>query len=124
MSPPTRASIVCLVGPTAVGKTSVSLKLADRLQAEIVSMDSRLLYRSMDIGTAKPTQEERDAIPHHLLDVADPGETWSLANYRKALMAVIDDLACAWDAAAPGRGNRPILQITGRGLGAANDEGV
>jgi tRNA dimethylallyltransferase len=74
--------LVCLVGPTGVGKTEVALLLAQRLQAEIVSADSRLLYRGMDIGTAKPSPEELRRIPHHLVDVAAPDETWSLARVR------------------------------------------
>ena len=78
--------LVCLVGPTAVGKTEVALLLAERLGAEIVSADSRLLYRGMDIGTAKPTPEERRRVPHHLVDVARPDETWSLAQVRGAAL--------------------------------------
>lgn len=81
--------LVCLVGPTGVGKTEVALLLAERLHAEIVSADSRLLYRGMDIGTAKPTPDELRRIPHHLVDVAAPDETWSLARVRdEALRAV------------------------------------
>ncbi len=86
------ARIVCLVGPTGVGKTAVSLALAGRLGAEIISMDSRLLYRGMDIGTAKPTPSELAAVPHHLIDVADPDETWSLAHYRQACLLTIERL--------------------------------
>jgi tRNA dimethylallyltransferase len=78
--------LVCLVGPTAVGKTEVALRLAERLDAEIVSADSRLLYRGMDIGTAKPSLEERQRIPHHLVDVAEPDETWSMAQVRSAAL--------------------------------------
>jgi tRNA dimethylallyltransferase len=73
-----------IVGPTAVGKTGISIQLAERLGGEIVSADSRLFYRGMDIGTAKPTLEERLRIPHHLIDVADPDETWSLAVFQHA----------------------------------------
>jgi len=73
-----------IVGPTAAGKTALSLELAESLAAEIVSMDSRLLYRGMDVGTAKPTVEERRRVPHHLIDVADPDQTWSLAAYCEA----------------------------------------
>jgi tRNA dimethylallyltransferase len=78
--------LACLVGPTAVGKTEVALRLAERLDAEIVSADSRLLYRGMDIGTAKPSLEERQRIPHHLVDVAEPDETWSMAQVRSAVL--------------------------------------
>jgi tRNA dimethylallyltransferase len=85
---PSRTLLV-IVGPTAAGKTSISLEIAGRLGAEIVSMDSRLLYRGMDIGTAKPSREDRRRIPHHLIDVADPDETWSLAQYRQAAEQII-----------------------------------
>lgn len=78
-----------LVGPTAVGKTELSLQLAETLNAEIISADSRLLYRGMDIGTAKPTLAERARVPHHLIDVADPDKTWSLAQYQHAAVQAI-----------------------------------
>jgi tRNA dimethylallyltransferase len=83
MSAGQKPPLVILLGPTAVGKTEISIQLAERLDGEIVSADSRLLYRGMDIGTAKPTQEEMGGIPHYLIDVADPDETWSLALYQK-----------------------------------------
>ena len=81
-----------LVGPTAVGKTELAIQLAERLNGEIVSADSRLFYRSMDIGTAKPTPEERARVPHHLIDVADPDEIWSLAVFQQKATAVIADI--------------------------------
>lgn len=81
--------LVVLLGPTAVGKTELSLQLAERLGMEIISADSRLLYRGMDIGTAKPTPEELARVRHHLVDVADPDETWSLARYQQAAHAAI-----------------------------------
>ena len=93
--------LVCLVGPTAVGKTEIALRLAERLDGEIVSADSRLLYRGMDIGTAKPTLEERRRVPHHLVDVAEPEETWSLAQVRAA---VLESLAGITD-----RGQLPLV---------------
>ncbi len=78
-----------IVGPTAVGKTELSIQLAERLGGEIVSADSRLFYRGMDIGTAKPTLQERRWVPHHLIDVAEPDETWSLALFqRQAYLAI------------------------------------
>lgn len=88
----TNKPLVVIVGPTASGKTAVSIDLAKRLNGEIVSADSRLLYRGMDIGTAKPTAAEQDNVPHHLIDVADPDETWSLALYQRTAYQVIDSI--------------------------------
>jgi len=73
--------VLVIVGPTAVGKTTLSLYLAEHLRGEVVSADSRLFYRGMDIGTAKPTPEERARVPHHLIDIADPDETVGLARF-------------------------------------------
>ena len=84
--------LVVIVGPTAVGKTEISIQLAERLGGEIVSADSRLFYRGMDIGTAKPTPEDRLRIPHHLIDVADPDETWSLAVFQRSSAEAIADI--------------------------------
>jgi tRNA dimethylallyltransferase len=84
--------LIILVGPTAVGKTALSIELAQRLNAEIISSDSRLFYRGMDIGTAKPTPQERSLVPHHLIDVADPHESWSLALFQQAAYRIIDDI--------------------------------
>ena len=84
--------LIIILGPTAVGKTELALRLAARLDGEIVSADSRLFYRGMDIGTAKPTPEERARVPHHLIDVADPDETWSLAVFQKAAHEAIADI--------------------------------
>jgi tRNA dimethylallyltransferase len=84
--------IIVIVGPTAVGKTAASIKLARRFKGEIVSADSRLLYRGMDIGTAKPTEEEMDNVPHHLIDVADPDENWNLAIYQQEAYKIIDNI--------------------------------
>jgi tRNA dimethylallyltransferase len=77
-----KPSLIVIVGPTAVGKTEVSIQLAERLGGEIVSADSRLFYRGMNIGTAKPTVEERAQIPHHLIDIVNPDETCSLAVFQ------------------------------------------
>lgn len=82
-----RLPLVVLVGPTACGKTEISLKLAIELAGEIISADSRLFYRGLDIGTAKPSPEERKQIPHHLIDVSEPDETWSLAEFQRAVYA-------------------------------------
>ncbi len=84
--------LILLVGPTAVGKTKLSLQLAERLNGEIVSADSRLFYRGMDIGTAKPSLEERARVPHHLIDVADPDEVWSLAVFQQKATEIIADI--------------------------------
>jgi len=75
--------LVVILGPTAAGKTDLAILLADQLGGEIVSADSRLLYRGMDIGTAKPTDEQRQHIPHHLIDIADPDEVWSLTLFQQ-----------------------------------------
>ncbi len=91
-APPQKPPLIVLVGPTAVGKTELSLQLAERIDGEIVSADSRLLYRGMDIGTAKPTPAERARVPHHLIDVANPDEVWSVARYQDAAYAAIDDI--------------------------------
>jgi tRNA dimethylallyltransferase len=85
-------SLIVILGPTAVGKTAVSLNLAARLRGEIVSADSRLLYRGMDIGTAKPDLAARASVPHYLIDVAEPDETWSLAKFQQAALRAIHDI--------------------------------
>jgi tRNA dimethylallyltransferase len=80
-----------ILGPTAVGKTEMAIHLAQRLDGEIVSADSRLFYRHMDIGTAKPTIDERAAVPHHLIDVVNPDEIWSLARFQsEARQAILE----------------------------------
>jgi tRNA dimethylallyltransferase len=84
--------LVLIVGPTAVGKTEIAIQLAERLDGEIVSADSRLFYRGMDIGTAKPTHEEQARVPHHLLDIADPDEILSLAVFQQRANEVIADI--------------------------------
>lgn len=78
-----RLPLVVLVGPTGVGKTEIAIETAERWNGEIVSADSRLLYRGVDIGTAKPTLEQRSRVVHHLIDVAQPDETWSLALFQQ-----------------------------------------
>jgi tRNA dimethylallyltransferase len=93
--------LIVIVGPTAVGKTAISIKLAERLGGEVISADSRLFYRGMNIGTAKPTREECRGITHHLIDVADPWTTWSLAVFQKAAAEAID--------AIHARGHLPLL---------------
>jgi len=83
--------LVVILGPTAVGKTEVAIELAERLDGEIISVDSRLFYRGMDIGTAKPSHTERRRAVHHLVDVADPDQPWSLSKFQtEAQMCVAD----------------------------------
>jgi tRNA dimethylallyltransferase len=76
--------LVAIVGPTAVGKSALAIELAQRVNAEIISADSRLFYRGMDIGTAKPSRAEQACVPHHLIDIAAPDEVWSLAMFQQA----------------------------------------
>ncbi len=87
-----RLPLVVIVGPTAAGKTDLAIELAERLGGEIVSADSRLFYRGMDIGTAKPTPAQRQRVPHHLIDVASPMESWSLAVFQQAAKAAIAEI--------------------------------
>ena len=94
-------SIVAIVGPTASGKTALGLALATRLEGEIIGADSRQVYIGMDIGTAKPTVEERSAVPHHLVDILPPDEPFSLGDWLKLARSVLDDI---W-----ARGKLPIL---------------
>lgn len=96
-----------LAGPTASGKTAASLELAQRLNAEIVSLDSMTLYRRMDIGTAKATPAERAGVPHHLIDVLDPQDEYSLAEYVQAALVVSDAIVS--------RGRTPLF-VGGTGL--------
>ncbi len=93
--------LITLIGPTAVGKTALSLRLAQRFDGEILSADSRQIYRGMDIGTAKPTPAERAQIPHHLLDLRNPDEPLSLAQFQSLAYATID--------AVHARGRVPLL---------------
>ena len=86
------AGIVVVCGPTASGKTALAVELALRLNGEVVSADSMQVYRGMDIGTAKPAAEERRGVPHHLLDVADPGENYSVARYVRDAVPAVDDI--------------------------------
>ncbi len=84
--------LICIVGPTGVGKTGMALELAGRFSGEIVSADSMQVYRHMDIGTAKPTAAERARVPHHLLDVVDPDEPFDASRYISLAGAAIGDL--------------------------------
>jgi tRNA dimethylallyltransferase len=93
--------LIAIVGPTATGKTALAIALAQRLGGEIVGADSRQVYRHMDIGTAKPTAEERALAPCHLIDVIDPDQESSLAQYLEQAVAVLEDV---WS-----RGKQPLL---------------
>ena len=84
--------LILIIGPTAVGKTELAMELAERLNGEIVSADSRLFYRGMDIGTAKPTRQEQNRVPHHLIDIADPDEMLSLAVFQQKAREAIADI--------------------------------
>jgi len=84
--------LICIAGPTASGKTALSIALAQELNAEIVSCDSMQVYRRMDIGTAKPTAQEREGIPHHMLDVAEPDEDFSVSRYCAQAAPIVDSI--------------------------------
>ena len=84
--------LILIVGPTAVGKTEIAIQLGELMEGEIISADSRLFYRGMDIGTAKPSLEERERLPHHLIDIADPDEILSLAVFQKLAHTAISDI--------------------------------
>jgi tRNA dimethylallyltransferase len=85
--------VIVLVGPTAIGKTSLSLQLVERFDCEIVSMDSMQVYRYMDIGTAKPSREEQTLVHHHLIDVVDPDEQYDAARFVRDALEAIDSIA-------------------------------
>ena len=95
------AKLLVICGPTASGKTALAVALAKRTGGEVVSADSMQIYRRMDIGTAKPTAEEMDGVPHHMLDVADPGEDYSVARYVEEASACVEDILA--------RGKLPIV---------------
>ena len=84
--------IVCIVGPTASGKTRLAVELAKELDGEVVSCDSMQVYRRMDIGTAKPSREEMQGIPHHMIDVAEPDEDFSVSRYCAMAAPIVDDI--------------------------------
>ena len=99
--------VVCVVGPTACGKTKMGVALAKRFGGEVVSVDSMQLYRGMTVGTAAPTAEEMEGVPHHMVAVADPAESWSVARYVREADACVQDILR--------RGKRPVL-VGGTGL--------
>ena len=87
-----RPPLIVILGPTAVGKTELSLRLCEQAGGEVVSADSRQIYRGMDIGTAKATPVEQARVPHHLLDLRRPDETLTLAEYQQLAYQAIDDI--------------------------------
>lgn len=84
--------IVCVVGPTASGKTKMAVELAKQLGGEVISCDSMQIYRGMDVGTAKPTDEEMQEIPHHMIDIAEPDEDFSVGRYVEMADACVQDV--------------------------------
>jgi tRNA dimethylallyltransferase len=102
-----KPKIIAVVGPTASGKTTLGIALAQKFGGEIISADSRQIYRGMDIGTAKPTAVERRAVPHHLIDIKNPNEEYTVADYKRDAIAAIEDIIA--------RGNVPVL-VGGTGL--------
>ncbi|MDP3226180.1 MAG: (d)CMP kinase, partial [Rubrivivax sp.] len=92
---------LCLAGPTASGKSAVAMLLAQQLPVEIISVDSALVYRGMDIGTAKPSDAERAAVPHHLIDILAPTETYSAAQFVADTLALVPQIQA--------RGRVPVL---------------
>jgi tRNA dimethylallyltransferase len=102
-----RPPLLVVVGPTAVGKTAVAVRLAGLTAIEVVSADSRQVYRGLDIGTGKPTADERAAVAHHLLDVVEPGERYHAARFRSDARAAIADIHA--------RGRLPVV-VGGTGL--------
>jgi tRNA dimethylallyltransferase len=102
-----KSPMICIVGPTAIGKTEIAIRLAQHLDAEIVSLDSRQIYRGMDIGTAKPTLDQRRAVPHHLIDRVDVDQPFSAAEYQRLADTAIAKIC--------GRGKR-AMAVGGAGL--------
>lgn len=106
-APQDRVRVVVVAGPTASGKTALALEWAEKFGGEIVSADSQQVYRLMDVGTAKPSGEERLRVPHHLIDVADPDEAYNAGRYQAEASAAVDAIA--------NRGRR-VLVVGGTGL--------
>ena len=102
-----KSPLICIVGSTAVGKTEIAIQLAQHLDAEIVSLDSRQIYREMDIGTAKPTLDQRRAVSHHLIDCVDVDQPFSVAAYQQLADSAIAEIR--------ERGKR-VMAVGGAGL--------
>jgi len=103
----TRPLAIALMGPTASGKTALAIEWAQRLQTEIISVDSALVYRGMDIGSAKPGIEERQGIPHHLIDIREPSQTYNAADFAKEALPLMEQIR---------RQNKIPLLVGGTGL--------
>ncbi len=102
-----REQIIAIVGPTASGKTRLSVELAKTLGGEIISFDSMQIYRGMDIGTAKPTEEERCGIPHHMMDIIDPREDYSVSRFVEEADGILQDIL---------HRGKPVILVGGTGL--------
>lgn len=100
-------AVAAVVGPTGSGKSEIAMRVAESVDAEIVAVDSMTIYRGMDIGTAKPSPDDRQRVRHHLIDIADPAEPYSVAQFQQAARAAIADIAA--------RGRPPLL-VGGSGL--------
>lgn len=105
--PSSKSPLIVIVGETASGKSALAIELARRFDGEIICADSRTVYRGMDIGTAKPSAQDRVAIKHHLIDVVEPNESFTVADFQRLALAVIDDVH--------NRGKLPIM-VGGTGL--------
>jgi tRNA dimethylallyltransferase len=103
----TEGLFLAIVGPTASGKTQIGVEVAERLGAEIVSVDSTTVYRGMDVGTAKPSVQTRTRVPHHLLDVVDPSEVFTVVRYQELVREAVESI---------GSRGREVLLVGGSGL--------
>lgn len=106
-SKPDQPPLVVIVGPTASGKSALALDIAERWNGEIIAADSRTIYKGMDIGTAKPTLTDRDRVRHHLIDIVDPDQPFTVSDFQRLALAAITDITA--------RGKLPIL-VGGTGL--------
>ena len=109
------AQIICIAGPTASGKTTLAVELAKELNGEVISCDSMQIYRRMDIGTAKPTKEEMQGIPHHMLDVAEPDEDFSVSRYCEMATPILEDILARGKAAIVAGGTGLYMDSLMRG---------
>jgi tRNA dimethylallyltransferase len=90
---PNVSPLIVVVGPTASGKSALAMQLAQAHNGEIIAADSRTIYRGMDIGTAKPTAHDQQLVPHHLIDVREPDQSFSAAEFKQLALQAIDDIA-------------------------------